>query len=102
MAIQKHTRRPLSPEQARSQIVAGLPDLSREALNELVAFVEFLHFREHTTDKLEGEAIPPQTDIDFDLSSFAGMLSDLTPEEMQRFDDAVKRRPLFAGRKVDL
>ena len=102
MAIQKHTRRSLSPEQARSQIVAGLPDLSREALNELVVFVEFLHFRKHATGQLEGGAIQPSTDIDADLSSFAGMLSDLTPEEMQRFDDAVKRRPLFAGRTVDL
>jgi hypothetical protein len=95
MATPKYTKQVLSHEQAKSQIVENLTDLSFEALNEVVVFVEFLRFREKNTK--EGKS-----DDNSDVSEFAGMLSDLTPEEIQRFDDAVKRRSLFANQETDL
>ncbi|MBM3234714.1 hypothetical protein FJZ31_00265 [Candidatus Poribacteria bacterium] len=90
------------PEQAKSKIVSSLTTLSPKALNELVVYIEFLNFREQVIDVLDEENIQPTKKEDYDISEFAGMLSDLTPEEMQRFDEVVKRRPLFADRKTKL
>ena len=102
MAIPKNKRQELFPEQARSKIMEGLTNLSSKALNELVVFVEFLNFREQAMDGLNEESVQSTKKADYNISEFAGMLSDLTPEEMQRFDEAVKRRALFADRKIDL
>jgi hypothetical protein len=70
-------------------------------LNELVVYIEFLNFKEKVIDNLHKESIQSTKKEDYDISEFAGMLSDLTPEEMQRFDEAVKRRALFADRKTE-
>ena len=102
MATQQPPKNLLSPEQAKSRIVANLTDLSPEALNELVIFVEFLHFREQITTQSEPEKTGRlKTNINSDISDFAGMLSDLTSEEIQRFEEAVRRRPLFSERKIE-
>jgi hypothetical protein len=102
MVIPQNKRQEILPEQAKSKIVSSLTTLSPEALNELVVFVEFLNFREKVIDGLDEESIQSTKQEDYDISEFAGMLSDLTPEEMQCFDEAVKRRTLFADRKTDL
>lgn len=101
MAIQKQTHPELSPEQAKSKVVGGLANLSPGALNELVVFVEFLHLREQAA-KQNQKTVQVAAEADYDISEFAGMLSDLTAEEMQHFDEVVKRRPLFADRKINL
>jgi len=102
MAIQENKRQELLPEQARINIVESLANLSPKALNELAAFVEFLNFREKAIEQLNEESVQLTKKDDYNISEFAGMLSDLTPEEMRCFDEAVKRRPLFADRKIDL
>ncbi len=48
------------------------------------------------------ESVQSTKKDDYNISKFAGMLSDLTPGEMQRFDEAVKRRTLFVDGKIDL
>jgi hypothetical protein len=100
MAIPQNKRQELLPEQAKSKIVSSLTTLSPEALNELVVFVEFLNFREKVMDDLYKENVQSTKKEDYDISEFAGILSDLAPEEMQRFDEAVKKRTLFADGKV--
>ena len=95
MAIQKYTDRMLSFEQARSKITEDLANLSLDALNEVAVFVQFLRFKKENVRQLERNS-------NSDISEFAGMLSDLTPEEMHRFDGAVERRPLFGSRRIDL
>ncbi|MBC8235206.1 hypothetical protein H8E77_37145 [bacterium] len=102
MAIPQNNRQEFLPEQAKSKILASLANLSPKALNELVVFVEFLNFREQVMDGLNEESVQSTTKSNYDISEFAGMLSDLTPEEMERFDEAVKRRTLFTDRKMDL
>jgi hypothetical protein len=92
----------LLPEQAKTIIAESLSSLSKDALNELVFFVEFLKFREKAMNELNSGSIEPTDREDYDISKFAGMLSDLTQEEMQHFDESTKRRPLFVERKVDL
>jgi len=67
-----------SPEQARYRIVERLPDLSPEALKELLVFIDFLHFREQATDQPDKKI---GKNVDYEISG-AGMLSDLTSEEM--------------------
>ena len=94
MAIQKYTEHMLSFEQERAKITEDLANLSLDALNEVAVFVKFLRFREQNVRQLEGNS-------DSDISEFAGMLSDLTSEEMHCFDGAVERRPLISNRIYD-
>ena len=61
MLDEKYGGQMLSAEQAKSKIMEGLANLSLEALNELVVFVEFLNSREQAVEhpnkevmKLEG------------------------------------------------
>ena len=61
---------------------------------------DFLHFRERTTNQSKKETVELREEGASDISAFAGMLSDLAPEEMQCFDDAVNRRPLVADREI--
>jgi len=102
MAISQNIRQELLPEQAKSKVMDSLTNLSPKDLNELVVFIEFLNFRKQVIDGLNEESIQSTKKVDYNISEFAGMLSDLTPEETQRFDEAVKRRALFADRKADL
>lgn len=102
MVTLENNRQELLPEQAKYRIVESLANLSPKALNELVVFVEFLNFREQVMDGLNEESVQSTKKSDYDISEFAGMLSDLTPEETQCFDEAVKRRTLFTERKIDL
>ncbi|MFP4325678.1 MAG: hypothetical protein ACLFP9_06640 [Desulfonatronovibrio sp.] len=37
-----------------------------------------------------------------DIMQYAGMLSDLTPEEGELFERAVQRKSMFGGREVEL
>ena len=37
-----------------------------------------------------------------DILQYAGMLKDLTAEESKVFDEAVARKSLFAGRKIEI
>ena len=91
MANQKNIGKAFSPEQAGSKIVGSLANLSPEALNKLLVFIDFLHFREATIDGL-GKNIVKSENVDYDISEFSGMLSDYTPEEVPRFDDSGKRK----------
>ena len=102
MVTLENNRQELLPEQAKYRIVEGLANLSPKALNELAVFVEFLNFREQVMDGLNEESVQSTKKSDYDISEFAGMLSDLTPEETQCFDEAVKRRTLYTERKIDL
>jgi hypothetical protein len=36
------------------------------------------------------------------ILSYAGLLSDLTAEEQERFDESIKRRSLFGQRKAEI
>ena len=36
------------------------------------------------------------------ILSYAGLLSDLTPEENRRFDESIERRSFFGQRKVEI
>lgn len=92
----------LLPEHAKTIIVESVSSLSRNDLNELVLFVEFLKFREKAMNDSSSGSIESTDKEDYDISKFAGILSDLTKEEMQHFDESTKRRPLFVERKVDL
>lgn len=77
------------PEQAKSKIIESLERLSPSALNELAVFVDFLLLKE----KEKQDSVHLVSEEDYDISEFAGMLNDLTPEEMQRLEEATKRRP---------
>jgi len=99
MAISKD-RKKMIPEQAKSKIVESLESLSENALNELAVFVDFLLFKEG--ERQENVHLISEEE-DYDISEFAGMLKDLTPEEMQRFEEALSRRPLrVKDRKISL
>ncbi len=37
-----------------------------------------------------------------DIMKYAGMLSDLSPEDSELFEQAVQRKSMFGGREVEL
>ena len=54
--------------------------------------------RLRVTVKVEGKGKAQKEKI----LAYAGLLSDLTEEEVKRFDESVKRRSFFGERKVEI
>ena len=72
-----------------------------ERLNEpeFLKVIKLIHFfREEFAEK---EASKKKKD-GVGIMKYAGLLKDFSPEEEKVFDEATKRRPLFAERRVSL
>ncbi len=88
MLDEKYGGQILSVEQAKSKIMEGLANLSLEALNELVVFVEFLHSRE--------QGVPPSKEVVKLEGLWKNVPFDITDEDIRQlrrnFTQQLQRR----------
>lgn len=75
------------------QEIQGLKD------SELLKVVKLVHsFKE----ELVGKKVSSKRRNKTDIMKYAGLLKDISPEEERLFDEATKRRSLFAKRRISL
>ncbi len=58
--------------------------------------IKMIHFMKEEILKDKHKSSKP------DIMKYAGMLSDLSPEDSELFEQAVQRKSMFEGRKLEL
>ncbi len=58
--------------------------------------IKMIHFMKEEILKEKDKSSKP------DIMKYAGMLSDLSPEDIEIFEQAVQRKSMFGGREVKL
>lgn len=73
-----------------AELLAEIKDLPEAEQAKLLRLIQFL----------KEEILLPKGDDKAAILRHAGLMADLTPEEEERFTEAVRRRSLFGGRRV--
>ena len=84
--------RPGSKSRYETELLAELKEFPEEEQAKLLRLIQFL----------KEEILRPKGEGKEEVLRHAGLLADLTPEEEERFTEAVRRRSLFGKRQVRL
>ncbi len=75
------------------RLLQEIKGLDRDDAEKIIKMVHFM--KEEILKEKQKNSKP-------DIMKYAGMLSDLSPEDSDLFEQAVQRKSMFRGRKIEL
>ena len=80
-------------ESIEQRLLKEIKGLDRDETEKII---KMIHFMKEEILKEKHPGSKP------DMMKYAGMLSDLSPEDSELFEQAVQRKSMFGGREVEL